>query len=78
MFDVDDLVNVVVSARTKNDYGFFHECMRVQMTFFILVYCFTGAGIGAFLHNGQGGAERGASEDEKVMFQGLTWKVSQD
>jgi hypothetical protein len=41
LFDVDDFINVVVSAWIKNDSEFFHECMSVQMTFFILMYCFT-------------------------------------
>ncbi len=43
LFDVDDFVNVVFSTWIKNDFEFFHECMRVQMTFFILMYCFTDA-----------------------------------
>lgn len=51
------------------------------MTFLLLVYCFTGARVGAFLDTGKGldngkeGAEQGADENEKVIFQGLTWKV---
>ncbi len=77
LFDVDDLVNVVVSAWTLNDSEFFHECMRVQMTFFILVYCFTDARIEAFLHNDKKEVEQKANENEKMIFQNLTWKVSQ-
>lgn len=76
LFDVDDLVHVILSAWTKYDNGFFHEGMRVQMTFLLLVYCFTGARVGAFLHNGKGGVEQGNDENDKMIFQGLTWKVS--
>ena len=58
LFDVEDLVNVVICALTKDDAGFIHECMRVQMTFLILVYRFSGARIGAFLHNGKDDPEK--------------------
>ena len=78
MFDVDDLVHVIVPAWTKYDKGFFHEGMRVQMTFLLLVYCFTGARVGAFLHNGKEGVEQGGGENDKVICQGLTWKVSRN
>ena len=45
------------------------------MTFLLLIYCFTGARVGAFLDNGKGGTEQDADENDKVIFQGLTWKV---
>ena len=42
--------------------------MRAQMTFLILMYCFTGACIGAFLQNGNEGAEQRANENEKLLL----------
>ena len=77
LFDVDDLVNVIVCAWTKDDSVFIHECMRVQMTFLILIYCFSGARIGAFLHNGKTEVEKGEGQTERVVFEGLVWKVRQ-
>ena len=76
LFDVDDLIHVIVSAWTKYDNGFLHECMRVRMTFLLLLgYCFTGARVGAFFDNGTGGAVQGADGNEKINYGGLTWKV---
>lgn len=49
--------------------------MRVQMTFLLLIYCFTGPRVGAFLQNCKGGMEQRIGDDT-VVFQGLTWKVS--
>lgn len=72
MFDVENLVNVVVCAWTKNDSEFIHECMRVQMTFLILVYCFSRARIGVFLHNEKADPEKEVDQTEKVVFKGLT------
>lgn len=71
LFDVDDLVHVIVSAWIKYDNGFLHEGMRVQMTFLLLVYCFTDARVGAFLNNGKGGAEQNANENDKIIFKNL-------
>jgi hypothetical protein len=48
LFDVDNLVNVLVSLWTEDDSVFIHESMRDQITFLLLAYFFSG--IGAFLH----------------------------
>ena len=53
LFDVDGLVNVLSILRTEDDSIFIHECMRDQMTFLILAYCFTGTRVGAFFQNGK-------------------------
>jgi hypothetical protein len=74
LFDVNDFVNVVVTTWIKNDSEFFHECMRVQMTFFILLYCFTNARIETFLRNDKKSVEQKTNENEKMMFQNLTLK----
>jgi len=53
LFDIDDLVGVFVSLWTEDNSVFIHEAMRDQITFLLLVYCFSIARIGAFLHNGK-------------------------
>jgi hypothetical protein len=75
LFDVDDLVNVLFTLWTEDDSVFIHECMRVRVTFLLLAYCFTGARIGAFLHNGKAEEKRKDGKVDKLMFEGLTWKV---
>lgn len=71
MFDVDDLVNVVISAWIKDDSVFIHECMRVQIIFLVLICCFSEARIEAFLHNGKAGIEEGEGPTERIVFEGL-------
>lgn len=53
-----------------------HVCENDISDSSILLY--TSARIGAFLQIGEGGAEQAANENERLMYQGLTWKVSQD
>jgi hypothetical protein len=76
LFDVDDLVNVLISLWTEDNAVFIHECMRVQMTFLLLAYCFTGARVGAFLHNDKAEVRREDRQVDKLVFERLTWKVS--
>jgi hypothetical protein len=74
-FDVDDLVNVLDSLWTEDDSVFIHEVMRDQITFLLLAYCFSGARIGAFLHNGKAEVKGTDGKVDRLMFKGLTWKV---
>ena len=68
-------MNVIVTLWTEDDSIFIHECMRVQMTFLILAYCFTGARVGAYLENGVAEVKRPDGKVDKLVFKGLTWKV---
>ena len=47
LFDIDDLVGVFVSLWTEDNSVFIHEAMRDQITFWLLVYYFSVAYIGA-------------------------------
>jgi len=49
--------------------------MRVQMTFLFLAYCFTGARVGAYLHNSKTKMKSPDGKVDKFVFEGLTWKV---
>lgn len=75
LFNVDDLVNVLVSLWTEDDPIFIYEGMRLQISFLLLSYCFTGARVGAFLHNGKAEVKRKDGRVDKLVFKGLTWKV---
>jgi hypothetical protein len=78
LFDVDDLVNVLFSLWTEDDTIFIHECMRDQMTFLLLAYRFTGARVGASLHNGKAEEKVADGKIDKFVFEGLTWKVREN
>jgi hypothetical protein len=45
------------------------------MTFLILEYCFTGARVGAYLENKVAEVERPEGQMDKLVFEGLTWRV---
>jgi hypothetical protein len=45
------------------------------MTFLILAYCFSGARIDTFLHNGTAEVEQKDGQRDRLLFKGLTWKV---
>lgn len=49
MFTHCDLTNIIVSMWTDDDPVFIHERHRIQMTFAILIYCYSGARIGVFI-----------------------------
>jgi hypothetical protein len=49
--------------------------MRVQLTFLLLAYCFSGARIGAFLPNSKAEVKREDGQIDRLLFEGLTWKV---
>ncbi|KAK5080233.1 hypothetical protein LTR05_008746 [Lithohypha guttulata] len=51
-FTVTDLSRIVVAAWTNDDLVFTPERYRIQFTFIIRVFCWTGARIGAFLTGG--------------------------
>lgn len=54
---------------------FIHEVMRYQITFLLLAYCFSGARIRAFLHNGKAEVKGEAGKLDTLLFEGLTWKA---
>ena len=68
-------MNVLDTLWTEDDSIFIHEAMRIQITFLLLAYCFSGARIGAFLHNGTTEVAGENGQVDKLVFQGLTWKV---
>jgi protein tyrosine phosphatase (PTP) superfamily phosphohydrolase (DUF442 family) len=74
LFDIDDLVNILVFLWTEDDLVSIHECMRDQITFLILVYCYSGARIGALLHNGKAEVRRKDDQIDKLAFEGLAWR----
>jgi hypothetical protein len=76
LFDDDDLECCVISLWTEPDHVFIHEVMRSQLTFLTMAYCYSGARIGAFVHNFIGEVKTQDGEMEKVVFQVLTWKAS--
>lgn len=47
-----DLSRVLLALWTHDDLLFIHERYRVQVTFIIHVYCWTGARLGAFFTGG--------------------------
>ncbi|KAI9725430.1 MAG: hypothetical protein M1834_001007, partial [Cirrosporium novae-zelandiae] len=49
LFTHDDLTNILVTLWTEDDPLFIHERNRIQLTFALLVYCYSGARIGAFV-----------------------------
>ncbi|KKA25166.1 hypothetical protein T310_0806 [Rasamsonia emersonii CBS 393.64] len=49
MFTYCDLTNIIFSMWTDDDPVFIHKRHRIQMTFAILIYCYSGARIGAFI-----------------------------
>lgn len=51
-FTVRDLTRVLLALWTYDDLIFIHERYRVQVTFLIHVYCWTGARINAFFTDG--------------------------
>ena len=75
LFDIDDLVNVLFSLWTEDDFVFIHEVMRIQITFLLLAYYFSEARIGAFLHNGKAEVKGEDGQLDRLVFKGLTWRV---
>ncbi|EAW12595.1 uncharacterized protein ACLA_010210 [Aspergillus clavatus NRRL 1] len=59
MFTHCDLTNIFVSLWTDDDPMFIHPRYRVQLTFAILIYCYTGARIGTFIPDTSKKDERG-------------------
>lgn len=59
MFTHCDLTNILVSLWTDDDPMFIHPRYRVQLTFAILIYCYTGARIGTFIPDTSKKDERG-------------------
>lgn len=59
MFTHCDLTNIIVSMWTDDDPVFIHERHRIQMTFAILIYCYSGARIGAFIPDTSKADDRG-------------------
>lgn len=59
MFTHCDLTNILVSLWTNDDPIFIHPRYRVQLTFAILIYCYTGARIGTFIPDTSKEDERG-------------------
>jgi hypothetical protein len=57
---------------TEDDSVFIHKCVRVQMSFLFLAYCFTGARVGAFLHNAKAQVQQEDGQIDTLVFQGLT------
>lgn len=53
----------------EDDFIFSHECMRDQMIFLILAYCFTGARVGAYLDNGETVVKRPDGKTDKLQFE---------
>ena len=51
-FTATDLVRIIVCLWTKDDLNFIPERYRIQFTFITLVFCWTGARIGAFFTDG--------------------------
>jgi len=74
-FDVDDLVNILDSLWTDDDSIFIHVVMRTQITFLLQAHCFSGARIGAFLHNSTAEVKGKDGQIDRLVFEGLTWKV---
>jgi hypothetical protein len=77
LIDVDDLMDALNTLWTEADSVFIHEMMRVQVTFLLLLYSDSGARLGAFLENGVAAVKRKDGQKDKLMFEGLTWKVKQ-
>jgi hypothetical protein len=59
MFTHCDLTNILVSLWTDDDPMFIHPRYRVQLTFAMLIYCYTGARIGTFIPDTSKKDERG-------------------
>jgi hypothetical protein len=70
-------MNVFDSLWMEGDSVFIHEAMRIQITFLLPAYCFSGARIGAFLHNGKAEMKGEDRQIDRLVFEGLTWKVRQ-
>lgn len=49
MFTHCDLKNIIISIWKDDDPVFIHPNHRVQLTFAILIYCYSGARIGTFI-----------------------------
>ncbi len=68
-------MNILDSLWTDDDSIFIHEVMRTQLTFLLQAYCFSGARIGAFPHNSTAEVECKGVQTDRLMLEGLTWKV---
>jgi hypothetical protein len=68
-------MNILDSLWTNDDSIFIHEVMRTQITFLLQAYYFSGARIGAFLHNGTAEVKGKDGQIDRLMFKGLTWKI---
>jgi hypothetical protein len=53
------------------DSVFIHEVIRAQITFSLLAYCFSGARISAFLHNGKAEVEQKDRQTDRLLFEGF-------
>lgn len=72
-------MNVLYNLWTEDDTIFIHEGMRDQLTFLYLAYCGTGArALGAYLHNGKAEVKRSDGKVDKLVYEGLTWRVRQN
>jgi hypothetical protein len=59
IFSKRDLIELLVSIWTLDDPMFIHERNRVQLTLTILIFCFSGARIGAFIPDTLKAKDRG-------------------
>lgn len=51
-FTISDLNRILITLWVRDDLKFIPESYRVQFTFIIRVYCWTGARLGAFFTGG--------------------------
>ncbi|KAL4989600.1 hypothetical protein BDW68DRAFT_186264 [Aspergillus falconensis] len=68
MFTHCDLTNILVSLWTDDDPIFIHPRYRVQLTFAILIYCYTGARIGTFIPDTSKKDERGLRYEDIELY----------
>ncbi|KAL4746587.1 hypothetical protein BDW72DRAFT_197529 [Aspergillus terricola var. indicus] len=68
MFTHCDLTNILVSLWNDDDPFFIHPRYRVQMTFTIQIYCYSGARIGTFIPDTSKADERGLRYEDIELY----------
>ncbi|KAI9770979.1 MAG: hypothetical protein M1840_002683 [Geoglossum simile] len=68
LFSKRDLIELLISIWTLDDPMFIHERNRVQLTFTILIFCFSGARISAFIPNTDKAKDRGIRYKDIELF----------
>jgi hypothetical protein len=68
-------MNILGFLWTEGNSVFIYEVIRVQITFLLLAYCFSGARITAFLHNGKAEVKGKDGQIDRLVFEGWTWKI---